>query len=564
MCKKLKPRSLVLTTLVAVLFGCNGLWAQTYPQQYFRFPVNIPVQLAANFGEVRMNHFHMGLDIRTQGRENIPVVAAADGYITRISVANNGYGRAIYIQHANGYTTVYGHVNKFYPELEKALRDTQFARKKWQQDIVLPPYAFPINKGDFIAYSGNTGSSGGPHVHFEIRNTLTEECINPLLFGLDIPDAVAPVIQKLFWYSNSQSIYQQTAQNITLKKQGNHYTAQLTVAEPSLYLALQTEDKTSNSPFYFGVYKVNWQIDGQPLNEFSLQKMNYADARAVNGCIDYAKFLYTNVPVQILKKLPGMQLPIFSMPAQTGAIVLNDTLPHTVTVQVQDFKGNTATLEVLVKYTGQPTETPKNTTFWQPNQVNTAAVAGAKLLLPSPTLYDAVLPAFNYVGTTADKTVWQVLQPNIPAHAKYTVQLPVTALQKSYAQKLVVTLQSNIYFDAQKPTWVGSLAEAQFNRFGTIALGVDTIPPQINWVRLKPNQRVKKPQELACTITDANKTITQANAYLNGEWILLEHITNRYTIYPGTQLLPGTNVLEIVATDIVGNTATKTITFLTP
>src|ERR1043165_64897 len=163
-------KSLFLTCLFLPLFTA----AQKYPQNYFRNPLNIPILLAGNFGECRAGHFHSGLDIKTNGKENLPVHAAADGYISRIKMDKGGFGHALYITHPNGYTTLYAHLNNFVPKIQQYLRRQQYAKEKWDIDIQLTPEQFPVAKGQQIAYSGNTGSSTAPHLHFEIRDSKTE------------------------------------------------------------------------------------------------------------------------------------------------------------------------------------------------------------------------------------------------------------------------------------------------------------------------------------------------------------------------------------------------------
>ena len=143
-------------------------------KNYFRDPLSIPIQLSANFGELRPNHFHMGFDIRTQARENLPVHAAASGYISRVKVEKYGFGNAIYITHPNGFTTLYAHLNTFKKEVQAFILQKQYEQQSWEVDVEIPPGIFPVTKGDFIAYSGNTGASAGPHVHFEIRNRTSE------------------------------------------------------------------------------------------------------------------------------------------------------------------------------------------------------------------------------------------------------------------------------------------------------------------------------------------------------------------------------------------------------
>ncbi len=193
-------------------------FSQNYPQDYFRNPLNIPIQLAASFGELRPDHFHMGLDIRTQSRENLPVHAAAEGYISRIIIQKYGFGRALMITHPNGYTTLYAHLNKFTDAVDKYLKEKQYKEQRWEQDFQVPAELFPVKKGQFIAFSGNTGGSQGPHLHFEIRDTKTGNNLNPQLFGFNIPDNTDPVIQGLYWFDRRFSTYQLASQQVGITK----------------------------------------------------------------------------------------------------------------------------------------------------------------------------------------------------------------------------------------------------------------------------------------------------------------------------------------------------------
>src|SRR6476660_4530559 len=166
--------------MILSFFVSTTLLAQPYPQGYFRSPLNIPMQLVANFGELRANHWHMGLDIRTQQKQNLPVYAAAEGYISRVKIEPGGFGRAIYINHPNGYTTLYAHLNNFFPALERYVKEKQYSTESWSIYLEIPPDLFPVKKGTFIAYSGTTGGSQAPHLHFEIRKTDVDVNLNPL------------------------------------------------------------------------------------------------------------------------------------------------------------------------------------------------------------------------------------------------------------------------------------------------------------------------------------------------------------------------------------------------
>ena len=188
--------SALIFVLVVVL--AIGFMRNNYHKN-IKSPLHTELQLAANFGEIRPDHFHMGLDIRTNGKENMPVYAIEEGYISFVKIEPSGYGKAIFLNHPDGRTSVYAHLNQFTDTLESFVRRKQYATQSWQQDIRCSTDAFLVKKGELIAYSGNTGRSEGPHLHFELRDTRTGKNLNPALYGFSVTDHTAPVIQGLYW-----------------------------------------------------------------------------------------------------------------------------------------------------------------------------------------------------------------------------------------------------------------------------------------------------------------------------------------------------------------------------
>ncbi|HVF81214.1 MAG TPA: M23 family metallopeptidase, partial [Flavisolibacter sp.] len=253
---------LIITGLVLLL---TKSYAQKYPQGYFRHPLNIPLALVANFGEIRANHWHMGLDIRTQQRVNLPVYAAADGYIARIGIEPGGFGQAIYIAHPNGYTTLYAHLNAFYPALADYVKEQQYAQGSWKINLAFPPGQFPVTKGDFIGLSGSTGGSQGPHVHFEIRDTKTEKVLNPLLFNFPIADAVPPSVFKVAMYDRNKSTYHQSPQLLSIQKIRG---TTIRVSTDKISFAIGATDRFSGSSNPNGIYAAKVVVDGQPVSSF--------------------------------------------------------------------------------------------------------------------------------------------------------------------------------------------------------------------------------------------------------------------------------------------------------
>ena len=209
------------------------------------------MSLSANFGELRPNHWHMGLDIRTNKKENYPVFASADGYIAHIGIRPSSFGKFIIINHPNGYSTLYAHLNEFYPALEKYVREKQTEKESWAIEIDFTEKDFKVKKGNEIAKSGNTGGSQGPHLHFEIRETETDRSLNPLLFGMPLQDDVPPTILKLAMYDRSISTYDQTPKLFSLKKTDNGYIIPkipvLKTGFNTLSFAIQAVDKFTGS-----------------------------------------------------------------------------------------------------------------------------------------------------------------------------------------------------------------------------------------------------------------------------------------------------------------------------
>ncbi len=197
---EITPRFMKRAISLLFLVLCSALQAQNdLPKDYFQNPLDIPIVLAGTFGELRSNHFHSGLDIKTQQREGLEVKASAEGYISRINIQHYGYGKALYIQHPNGYTTVYGHLQKLAPKLQEFLRKHQYQKESYEIELFPEPGELKVEKGDLIAYSGNTGGSGGPHLHFEIRDG-SQRPMNAQMFGLDVADTRKPLVEGVYAY----------------------------------------------------------------------------------------------------------------------------------------------------------------------------------------------------------------------------------------------------------------------------------------------------------------------------------------------------------------------------
>ncbi|WP_185248738.1 M23 family metallopeptidase [Chryseobacterium bernardetii] len=552
--------------MVAICLICTIITqAQNYPQNYFRNPLNIPMQLAANFGAVRTNHFHMGLDLRTNSQENLSVLVAADGYVSRIKVERYGFGNAVYITHPNGFTTVYAHLNKYFDKLDEYVKEKQYKDEKWEQDITFQPGQFPVTKGQLIALSGNTGGSAGPHLHFEIRDTKTEECLNPLLFGFNIPDSVAPIISGLYWYDRRFSTYEPGANGIAVKKEGSAYTTDVVrVNSPMISFGIKAVDK-ANQGFNLGIYKAELVMDGKLIYGFSIDKVSYDDTRYLNGCIDYTKFIRDKVGIQHLSALPGMKLQNYSEPNLSGIINLQDENVHTIEIVLKDVKGNTSRLTTKVQLSNATNGIASSGKTILPNEGKTITTENAEINFSKNALYDAV--NFNMYekrssdGNAVSNTV--VLQnPYLPVQDYYTVKIkPNRKLSKEEKDRVVVLFNYGSDKDAVKAKWNGDQAEAQFNRLGTAELILDNSLPSVSsgWkdgaavsggaLRLKGSTKVGD--------------IVSFRAELDGKWLRFARVKNDF-VYIFDEKCPkgsGSHTLKVTTINSAGNTNTQTFTF---
>ncbi|WP_126652649.1 M23 family metallopeptidase [Chryseobacterium aureum] len=536
-----------------------------YPQNYFRNPLNIPMQLAANFGAVRTNHFHMGLDLRTNSQENLPVLTAADGYVSRIKVERYGFGNAVYITHPNGYTTVYAHLNKYFNQLDEYVKERQYKDERWEQDITFQPGQFTVQKGQQIALSGNTGGSAGPHLHFEIRDTKTEECINPLLFGFAIPDNIAPIISGLYWYDRRFSTYEPGANGVAVKKAGNVYTSNLVqVNSQEISFAIKAVDK-ANQGFNLGIYNAELLMDGKLIYSFEIDKIHYDDTRYINGCIDYTKFIRDKMGIQHLSDLPGMKLQNYSTPNLTGIIRLQDENIHTIEIVLKDVKGNTSRLTTKLQLNKTSDKISSAAKTIMPNEAKTIITENAEINFSKNAVYDAL--NFNvFEKSDADpdavSNIIVLHSPYIPVQDEYTLKIkPNRKLSNAEKDKAVIVLDYGSDNDVVKVRWNADQAEAKFNRLGKAKLLIDNSLPSVSpgWAEGAMVTNSSLVLKGSTKIGD----IVSFRAELDGKWLRFARVKNNF-VYLFDEKCPkgsGSHTLKVTTVNTAGNTNTQTFTF---
>jgi murein DD-endopeptidase MepM/ murein hydrolase activator NlpD len=539
-----------------------------YPKGYFRNPLAIPLQLSANFGELRTNHFHMGFDIRTAQRENLPVFAAAEGYVSRVKIEPGGFGQAIYLTHPNGYTTLYAHLNSFYPQLSEYIENKQYESQQWQQEIEFEPNQFRVAKGEVIANSGNTGASAGPHLHFEIRNTETENNLNPWLFNLGLTDNIPPSVYRLYFYDRRYSTYQVAPTPIPIRGSNGNYTRDgvLVVPTPTISFGIAAEDKYNISAFRYGIYAAELWWDDTLQSSFRLDDISYNETRYSNASIDYTTKLSGGAYIQHLSRLPGNASTIFTTLHTDGLITLTDTAVHDAKILVKDAAGNTSIVTFKVRFDPAKVDDrvfAANSINMSPGRENTLTEEEVEVVFPPKAFYDMVPFVYKAEEPKDTKVVSKIHHLHnykVPVHDYYSVRVkPAVPLTEEAKEKVVMQLVSNRKIVTMKGKWNNDWKEGSFRDLGYIRLLIDSTPPAVNssW---RNGANLSKAASITIYTRD-NTEVESFNAMLDGQWLLFSRKGNSFIHKFDERTSAGTHNLTVTVEDVPGNVTEKTFAF---
>ncbi|MBS1947423.1 MAG: M23 family metallopeptidase [Bacteroidetes bacterium] len=543
---------------------CQLFSVKNYPQHYFRDPLNIPISLAGNFGEIRPNHYHMGLDIKTQKRVNLPVYAAADGYISRVKVEPAGFGQAIYINHPNGYATVYAHLDDFFPALSGYVKKEQYRLESWRVFLDIPPNLFPVKKGELIAYSGSTGGSEAPHLHFEIRRTSDDVNLNPSLFGLPITDHTSPGILKLAVYDGNKSIYEQSPKIIAVKKtKGAFAIPGNVIATPyaKVRFAIAAFDTESGSPNRNGIYRASLYDNGRAEAGFEMDDISYLGTRNVNAHIDFKTKAQGGPTLQQLFRLPGYVNSIYYARKDDGVIDISDGSLHKIKIEVQDGHGNSSALNFSVRYKAVPENSTKITgkTFY-PQMLDGAENPNCAFYIGEKCLYDSVHIKYaesNAVSPNAASAVHSIGETYIPLQDSFLVRIkPNANFDISKKSKIVMQCSAGPKTEVSTVQWQAGWASAKFRDFGDFQLLVDEEAPQVIPVGFVDGANLSRAPRIGFIIKDNLGSVKNFRAELDGKWLRFTNDKGKSFIYTFDEHCPpGNHELKISVQDEAGNIA---------
>jgi len=545
-------------------------------------PMKINMVLAGNFCEMRSNHFHTGLDIKTNHKEGVKLYAIEDGFISRLKVSPWGYGNAIYIQHTNGLTSLYAHCQKFTPKIDSLVYEIQKAYEKSVIDKDVLPLKIPIKKGQFIGYSGNSGSSSAPHLHFEIRETSTEHAINPLLFKCYqklIKDTTPPQIRGIKFYAITDKGYMipDKFEYYSVYKKDNKLIInngkpinldKLLIKDSKLALGILAIDKLNGAGNTCGIYNSTLKKDNLIIHEQKTEYMNFDYNRFMNSHKDYNAFKKQRKHIHKQFTTNINPLPIY--PVNNGKIEWNKRNGN-YQITAFDVHGNSLQLEFTIEKkenTYQSNHFNQVTKYIYPDTTNFIIKSDFQALFETATFYEPLEVIFrekqkdsltNFIGNT-----YSFADNSIPVQKKYDIRIKCPELPNNFPKdKLAIVYTDNrkrikyvggSYFDG----WV----EGKVRAFGKFTLMVDSIAPVITPLDYKLNRPITKYSTLELKITDNLSGIKSHKAYINKKWVFMYYNRKkgRYIIPLDSNskpnLVKGVNIIKIVTFDRKNNKST--------
>lgn len=498
-------------------------------------PLKIPLYLSGNFGEIRPDHFHSGIDIKTQGSTGFPVHSIQDGYVSRIKVQANGYGKSIYISHPSGHTSQYGHLDRYSEEIAAYVKKVQYSRKEHQVDIYPPRDQFKVERGQIIAWSGNSGSSFGPHLHFEIRNSANQHPLNVLNFDLPVKDKTPPRFRSVYLYPLGEHSHingKQAKQQFELIRDQGIYTVpwgSSTTAGGTIGLGVEVFDYLDGSQNRCGVYSLELYAGDILVYSHVMDEFSFSESRYVNATTDYTEEMVHDRKIHRLFRLPGDKLRIYGTLVDDGRLQLSDGQELPIRIVARDVAGNQSDAILRIKGRSPGTGTDRTGSpgkYADHTKEFTYSERDMEVRIPPHALYeDSELHFQTLVDPAAYlEKAWQVHERGTPLHSPLNLKVKIPSLDAMIAERILLAS-----FDEARGVWTPAggtmqddFLEVRLKAFGRYYLCLDTIAPE---VKLKDPMRendYRGKSGIAFNVTDDLSGIDSYEGYIDNKWALFE------------------------------------------
>ncbi len=550
--------------------------AQRFPASDYIFPVkDVPELYSANFGELRSDHFHSGIDIKTDGVIGKEVVAVADGYISRISMSPYGYGLALYVTHNNGSTSVYGHLSRYMEPVAKYVETERYRTKSQSVNLFCTPQQFAVKQGDVIAYSGNTGSSGGPHLHFEIRESNSQEPINVIAEGIFSPhDDTPPLIMRVHYIEidSLQGVARQaTRRSYDVTKVNSSYSimggGDIPIGRKG-YFVVEASDRRNGVYNTFGIYRLAASIGDKPFFEYNMDKFSYGNTRYCNAIGYYPIMIRSRNETLRLAATENCDLSHYPTLVNRGVITSKAGESQEVKIEVEDDCGNISTLNFTT--IGKSDEKIYIAQSTDPKMIASARAKfsykgdGIFVSIPAGALYESAVftcEVSEHEDSTVMSKVYDILDVETPLHKAISISVAASVPEELQSKVGLVCISRS-----GRPSFVDgkykySSVMATSRNTGRFYVVADTTAPRLTPGIAEGSQQAGS-SYFTCRISDDLSGVKSYSATLDGEWIAMDLDKGRMRHNFKNKPDGNKHTLIIEAEDGVGNKSTVTRNFI--
>jgi len=501
-------------------------------------PVEIPILLSGTFGEFRKTHFHTGIDIKTQGKEGLRVRAIDDGDLIRVKVSKSGYGKVVYIRHYDGTTSVYAHLKKFSPRIQQIIKRLQYEKKRFEIEKFFKKGEFKLKKSEIIGFSGNTGGSSGPHLHFELRDTEKEKPLNPLKYGYVVADTIAPRIHNLYLY-NFLKERTSNKMKIELIKNKNLYTNNDTIKINGMFgFGYSGYDRQNSSYNKNGIYKRELTINGKRFYSYKFDDLIFQDGKKIDLLIDYEAYNIDKIRIKKLFQTIDSKFSFLETNDNHGLFkVIKDSL-YNIKIIFEDINKNKSIVSLVLK--GAENEKSYNFSeneiedkLYHTDMEYERKFKDLNLIIPKNAFYESTNLNFKYkLDTLIIEKFKKAPKKGLNLKFFLPKNLDSVCLRQTCIGKLNINKKGKInkiqyVFGNQKD----NIIYAKSISGGKYFLTKDTISPSIKPINFRNEKWVTNLSILKIKVDDKFSGIKKYRASINGKWILMEHEPKRKLLF---------------------------------
>jgi len=573
--KKLQIRLFLFLIIVlsnSILYG-----QEDFPKGYFGPPLPIPLSLSGSFSELRNNHFHGGIDIRTNSQEGIPILAIADGFVSRVRVAGSGYGNMIFVEHPIGYTSVCTHLSRFAPQIAALIKEKQYEHETFEITLELGKDLFPVKKGDTIAFSGNSGHSLAPHLHFEIRETKSNWVINPLFCNFNLTDNIKPQILSVKIYPldhksaikveyNGKNgpytrIYFKPVEFKTYLRNGEYVLSGVkqVFTTGNIGIAAEFRDQINGSGNILDIYSVDLSCNNKLIYRQIRKTFSLDDTRYINAHRDYeAKVLYKR-QFQRLWVLSNNKISFYENLINRGIINLKEGDSIKTQITASDYFNNIVSLSFPMCYFSLadslfPVESDTSyQKYFYAKRPNLFSSEGIELFFLENSFYEDL--KFQYRKSPSKSWLYSdvhhIHNNKTPIQYPYTIRIKADKIPERLRSKALIAEVWNSSYNSMGGSYKDGYVEAKVKMFGSYAIMVDTLAPVVQTLNFWNNSNIAYLPEIRISIYDKLSGIKLYRATIDGKWILMEYDEKRNLLYHkfDEHTSKGEHIFNLVVTD---------------